>query len=335
VRFLKAFDVPVLAMTASLPEDRLRALRDNCGLQVFPDDPARFVDLAAQSGAERYRVRRIAPDSALNRARAALEAGQSVLWVANTVARCQANARQLRKLVEADRVLCYHSRFRLMDRRDRHARAIAAFQGAGGALALVTTQVCEMSLDLDADVLISEIAPVPALIQRMGRCCRVPHPGERRGDVFLYTPADHRPYERRELPLGEHFTDHFAGREATSQDDLAGYLAELEAPDPFTGDGFTGFLDSGWYAFAREDSFREDADDHTVDGVLDHDLEAYLRAERARNGHAEGFILPIPRRRASPHQALGRTIYLAPASHYSSDLGLLHQEVERCPTASS
>ncbi len=40
------------------------------------------------------------------------------------------------------------------------------------SLIAVTTQVAEMSLDLDADILISEIAPVPSMIQRLGRLNR-------------------------------------------------------------------------------------------------------------------------------------------------------------------
>jgi CRISPR-associated endonuclease/helicase Cas3 len=36
----------------------------------------------------------------------------------------------------------------------------------------LTTQVCEMSLDLSAALLVSEFAPLTSLIQRMGRCNR-------------------------------------------------------------------------------------------------------------------------------------------------------------------
>jgi CRISPR-associated endonuclease/helicase Cas3 len=54
------------------------------------------------------------------------------------------------------RVLSYHSRFKLRDRRDRHDDVVAAFKrpdGQGGSAVLgITTQVCELSLDLDCDL---------------------------------------------------------------------------------------------------------------------------------------------------------------------------------------
>src|SRR5207245_9787914 len=121
-------------------------------------------------------------------------------WVVNTVPRCQEAARELaRDGSLANAILCYHSRFRLSDRKKRHQSVIAAFRRSDERerrpFVVVTTQVCEMSLDLDADVLISEVAPVPALIQRMGRCCRVPLPGDRRGRVYLYRPPSPLPYD--------------------------------------------------------------------------------------------------------------------------------------------
>lgn len=43
---------------------------------------------------------------------------------------------------------------------------------SGGRRILVTTQVCELSLDLSADLLITEIAPMDAILQRAGRLHR-------------------------------------------------------------------------------------------------------------------------------------------------------------------
>lgn len=68
-----------------------------------------------------------------------------------------------------------HARFALCDRKRIEAEVLATVgktgQGRPGFV-LVGTQVLESSLDLDFDVMISDIAPIAALIQRAGRLWR-------------------------------------------------------------------------------------------------------------------------------------------------------------------
>jgi CRISPR-associated endonuclease/helicase Cas3 len=323
-RFLTFFDVPVLCMTASLPEDRLRALRERCGLEVFPRSLADFADLKQQSTAPRYRVRRIEPAQAPGIAREALAAGKRVLWVVNTVARCQRVARRLRGDSGGAGVLVYHSRFRLRDRKARHEEVIVRFRRER-PLVLVTTQVCEMSLDLDADVLITETAAAPALIQRMGRCCREPLPSPGRiGEVYIYAPEKAAPYEPTEIGQGQRFAAAFDGSDSVTHAALAEYLARMEVTDPYMMDRFSGFLDSGAYAFGRDDAFRED-DDYTVDCVLSGDVAAYLEDQRRRDPEAEGYIVPVPRRFTERDPRLGGFLRVAPSERYDSDLGFLER----------
>src|SRR5205823_15081295 len=68
------------------------------------------------------------------------------------------------------------------------------FKTGGTAAILVATQVAEMSLDLSADLLISDIAPIPSLIQRMGRLNRRSTPDK---------PQPSKPALIRALPQGE------------------------------------------------------------------------------------------------------------------------------------
>jgi CRISPR-associated endonuclease/helicase Cas3 len=303
-------------------------LRDTCGLEVFPSDPSRFADLHRQSTAPRYRIRWVDQDEGRTMAGDAVRAGKKVLWVVNTVARCQAVARRLTaELSGAGDVLVYHSRFRLTDRRRRHEEAIALFRDQGRPAVLVSTQVCEMSLDLDADVLVTEVAPVPALIQRMGRCCREPTPRPGRlGEVYVYPPPDVLPYTRPEIDQGRAFARTLAGLEVVGHADLSAYLAAMSVPDPFAEGGFTGFLDSGWYAMARDDSFRED-NDFTIDCVLDVDRDAYVRERRAGTGVAPGYIVPIPRRFATSDPVLPSHVGLARSDHYDARYGFLDEVI--------
>jgi len=323
-RFLNHFDIPVLCMTATLTQDRLAILRDRCGLQVFPSDPSVFRDLQAQQKASRYQVRTIPQDHADETVRRALEKGDLVLWVANTVSRCQQNAHSFGAWCREKNIplLCYHSRFRLMDRRERHENVISLFRerrrGGGGAL-VVTTQVCQMSLDLDADLVVTEAAPVPDLIQRMGRCCRVPQPGNRRGTVIGISPPDCKPYLPEEIRQGEEFLMAMQSHQNISQLDMAQYLESMAVTSPQLPQGYAGFLDAGWYAMARDDTFR-DSLEFNEDCILDRDREAYFAAQRERKPW-DGLVLPIPKRFAIARSDLGHRIKEAPASHYDPEMG--------------
>ena len=140
-RFLQHFDVPVLCMTASLPAVRRNELAQECGLHIFPEEENCFDDLDAIANMPRYRVQHLeSAEEAETIALQAFKSGKRVLWVVNTVSRCQEIARRLQ-------ALCYHGRFRLKDRKNQHERVIRAFGNDQTAVLAVTTQVCEMSLE--------------------------------------------------------------------------------------------------------------------------------------------------------------------------------------------
>lgn len=327
-RFLEFFDVPVLCMTASLPSDRLKVLRGRSHLEVFPGDPGQFADLQRQAQLPRYRIHWVSEEEAAEQVQLALSEGKKILWVTNTVARCQKVAARLtRELGQRVPVTCYHSRFRLSDRRSRHRAAISLLApGTRGPAVLVTTQVCEMSLDLDADVLMSEAAGVPSLIQRMGRCCREPMPPPgRTGEIYVYAPPDCRPYEDSDVREGIDLARSLSGSDPVSLATLSDYLTHLP-PQPFAAGGFTSFLDSGWYAMGSDDAFRDD-DNSTRDCVLDTDRDTYLEARARGDWQADGFIIPVPRRFAYPCPRLGRYLFEAPAARYDKELGFLTDEV--------
>ncbi len=112
---------------------------------------------------ERYhRAPESSVDDAWRFVREARDLGGKVLWVVNTV-----NAAI--ELAESPEAIdlnpkIYHSRFRYIDRVERHGDVIKAFDieaNPGFALA-ITTQVAEMSLDLSADLLVTHLAPIPA-----------------------------------------------------------------------------------------------------------------------------------------------------------------------------
>jgi CRISPR-associated endonuclease/helicase Cas3 len=121
--------------------------------------------------------------------------------MANTVDRAIRLYRALRAAVD-DAVILLHSRFRPGDRRQRVEEALAP-PPLGGRI-IVTTQVIEAGVDLDAGTLITELAPWPSIVQRAGRLNRA---GERPSARLVWLdPSDERypaeltpPYARDEL----------------------------------------------------------------------------------------------------------------------------------------
>lgn len=107
--------------------------------------------------------------------------GQAVLWIMNTVDAAQACYKAAKSCVcEGDGpVGLLHSRFPAWRREELENEWMARLgKGAGrdtGSL-LVATQVVEQSVDLDADFLVSELAPTDMVLQRMGRLWRHERP---------------------------------------------------------------------------------------------------------------------------------------------------------------
>lgn len=104
------------------------------------------------------------------------QAGRQVLVVCNTVARAQEAWAWFRERLPADAALVLlHGRFNARDR-GKKERLILDRAGMGQSrrapVLLVATQVVEVSLNLDLDVLYSDPAPLEALWQRFGRVNR-------------------------------------------------------------------------------------------------------------------------------------------------------------------
>jgi CRISPR-associated endonuclease/helicase Cas3 len=337
VNFLHYFDLPVLCMTATLPPARQTQLEE-AGLKLYPQeqDRADLPDLQAKEEHLRYELEPVdAFNAAFNRAVQAYRQGERVLWVVNTVDRCLAIAQKLQHHLKTE-VLTYHSRFRLCDRQAVHAKTIAAFAYQQDAenrkqAISVTTQVCEMSLDLDADVLISEVAPIPSLVQRFGRANRHLSRGEAfRAKLHTYSPPSHLPYTQTELDVAQAFLQALS-HSPISQRDLAAKLEHYAPPERTSDDAVARFLDSGYYAIPG--SFR-DTDDYSVPCILDRDLEAVEAIFASpKTYEKEPYIINIPRKwatgRTEQHHWLPNYLQVAQwQDHYSETQGFITKPLE-------
>ncbi|MGM0439664.1 MAG: CRISPR-associated helicase Cas3' [Chlamydiota bacterium] len=134
-------------------------------------------------------------EEAINRA----EGGEQVLWIENTVAEAQdiylilsARAREL-----GVQVGLLHSRF-IKEHRKKNEDYWVARYGKGGwaqrsqqGRILVGTQVLEQSLDIDADFLVTRLAPTDMLLQRTGRLWRHDNPHRNpkaRPEIWVLAP---------------------------------------------------------------------------------------------------------------------------------------------------
>jgi len=190
LRWLKALGCSVVLMSATLPQKRrlslLRAWERE--IHAVPELPYPRV-LIASAGrltGRHFASRPQSPiqvcgiDEGLDEIAAAtlqqLLHGGCVAVIVNTVERAQQLYRRLRPQLSADEpVLLFHARFPAEARSMRERQVLHLFGKDGERprrALLIATQVAEQSLDIDFDVLISDLAPVDLLLQRAGRLHR-------------------------------------------------------------------------------------------------------------------------------------------------------------------
>ncbi|WP_457653172.1 CRISPR-associated helicase Cas3' [Rhodocaloribacter sp.] len=128
---------------------------------------------------QKARLVRLDPDPERVAAEAAKAFGKGAvaLVICNTVHRAQEVYRALPEAVRAakDDVVLLHARYRFGVRQTREEAVLKRFgkdRPEGRGAVLVATQLAEQSLDLDADVLFTDLAPIDLLLQRAGRLHR-------------------------------------------------------------------------------------------------------------------------------------------------------------------
>jgi len=145
-----------MLMSATLPQYLLDLFCKTLpGVKIVRDET-----LLAQCR-NRYRTCDKSIDDAIPDIERSVDAGKRTLVVVNNVAKCQ----ELYKELAHIRPLCYHSKFIFDDRRKKEELIDEAHL-------LIATQVVEVSLDIDFDVMFTECAPPDAIVQRAGRVNR-------------------------------------------------------------------------------------------------------------------------------------------------------------------
>ena len=194
IRELEALGSTVLILSATLTRQRVAELLQRDVAQI-PDGFPRIIGRAygeseilhataapppPKTVHLSFREREAAMDAAVTAARD----GACVLWICDTVNSAQDTAGLLKSLKTegGPEIALLHSRFPFFRREELETTWLDALgppsagkQRRHGCI-LVSTQIVEQSVDVDADLLITELAPTDMLLQRIGRLWRHERP---------------------------------------------------------------------------------------------------------------------------------------------------------------
>jgi CRISPR-associated endonuclease/helicase Cas3 len=157
-------------VSATLPaflERLIRAVLPGIGPTVVPSE----IDATDREVLLRARHRVVhRPGTVADLSASELRWSAATLVACNHVRTAQETYKRLRgQLASEASIMLLHGRF---NRRDRVHKEQALTRGGPLPTVLVATQVVEVSLDIDFERLVTEPAPIDALIQRMGRVNR-------------------------------------------------------------------------------------------------------------------------------------------------------------------
>ncbi|RHW25834.1 CRISPR-associated helicase Cas3' [Nocardioides immobilis] len=212
LEWLAAYGVPVLLLSATLPSAQRQELADayrrGLGLpaEPLPDDlayplvttvtadgtAARGAGAQATTHSVDVRVIDDNLDTLTGLLGGWLVEGGCVAVIRNTVGRAQKTAAHLRECF-GDVVVLHHSRFIATHRASREALLRVELgpdaDHRPARRIVVGTQVLEQSLDVDFDAMVTDLAPVDLVLQRIGRLHRHPRgAGEAERPPRLRTP---------------------------------------------------------------------------------------------------------------------------------------------------
>lgn len=191
LQWLGSYNTPVILLSATLPSSRRMSLvRAYLGIKKSDDrfEKEQGYPLLTWTDGKDIRQQRLsydgahktvyvikcADDDVVSLAKNVTENGGCVGIIVNTVRRAQMFAELLQ---DNAKVLLYHAQFVLPDRAKKEKQLVdlvgrESTHESRNGLVVVGTQVLEQSLDIDFDMLITDMCPMDLLLQRMGRLHR-------------------------------------------------------------------------------------------------------------------------------------------------------------------
>lgn len=194
LQILRQLQIPHIVMSATLPKAFQESLHEEGNkdgveynlveVEDKEEKPVSFIELMKASVVSNKEVNKQLLDYIVKN----ISFKQMV--VVNQVERAKIIARKIAEKHPDKNIICYHSQFIRPHREKKEQLIKILFKDIAERtnneieflvkegftntqeVILVTTQICELSLDISADVMHSEVAPIDSLIQRAGRLHR-------------------------------------------------------------------------------------------------------------------------------------------------------------------
>ncbi len=192
LEWCKAMSVPVVMLSATLPPGRKRGMISCYAREfisekgypmmtaVYQDGRVRQIRVPGSYQKNTVRVEMLPllerPVQVAEQALKKIEDGGCVCVLMNTIKEAQQVYQCIREMAEPQvRLLLFHSGFSMGRRAQIEKQCVEWFGPSGNRpqkAILVATQVVEQSIDIDMDALITAVAPIDLLLQRVGRMHR-------------------------------------------------------------------------------------------------------------------------------------------------------------------
>ena len=163
IRHFKKLKVKFFIMSATIP-DFLKKLIIDTLPEIKPIEDKSLLDKSRNL----FEVHNCNVDKLDEQIRYEVGQKRKVLIVVNTVN----EAIRLYEKYEEYNPICYHSRFIQKDRIQKEKQIKDVSENISDRNLVITTQVVEVSLDIDFDILFTENAPADSIVQRAGRVNR-------------------------------------------------------------------------------------------------------------------------------------------------------------------
>lgn len=194
-RFLELcceYDVRVCLMSASIPNK----IKELINIKNYPliTQKDLFQKKANEIIKKEYEL-----DEDFNLIIKKFKESKNILIIRNTVKSATQTYKNLKDnfLLDDEELMLYHSTFKKIDKQKKEEMIFERLQKEKPFI-LVATQIVEISLDIDFDVMFTDNAPIDGLIQRFGRVNRKKNINKK-GEIYIYKYEKKFPYQEIEL----------------------------------------------------------------------------------------------------------------------------------------